>query len=671
MEAFAQKKAANDYYCTIGTRVDLSKAWSCPWQELETYPITPTNFVKDDLWEIPPEWCATFRRRHSKRIIDFSKSIPKGTDVRIAEGLIRRLKRLAILDRFHAVRINNRILSPSTPSTLASNTKLLIKTARYIFQTYSPDSKTSRCPDGPDLFAILTPSEFETLKSSNHTWATSHVQRLNGLFSNDYFDDWPSADVAPNKFKKREDSKAACHFSDEAFTQILRAALWLNSIQLDVLHAYIQLKDIDSTANGGRRRALMVEYRRQSTQSWASTTLQPGTAFPFDVKVVGENNQMVRYSSWPLDTVRALKTLLFRCQTANSILILASTGMRIGELVALTTNALVYRGGQYYLTGHTYKTTDVPSGQSRQWPFPLAAVEAFKAQAELSKALGGNGNLWVNFGGKRNTIEAPDLGAALRIFGKTVAVSNGPDLESFDCAITPHRFRYSLARYVALSLTGATQILFDVLGHKDVETTLGYALADSELAEDINTIVREVKANHVKEVFDNAEHNGGLAAEMVGRIKRDILVRSGKEELDTDDIAEAAAILGEVEMVRPGVLCTAQRLERGACSPTPGVRDVGACTSSCLHHLELGAHRQTRRKKLENLLQLIEGADRGTRVFYQGQIIANFDPFPDLIDEYATDPRLRTALSDCDPRSWVALQEHARCRIDQLMGTMQ
>jgi hypothetical protein len=155
---------------------------------------------------------------------------------------------------------------------------------------------------------------------------------------------------------------------------------------------------------------------------------------------------------------------------------------------------------------------------------------------------------------------------------------------------------------------------------------------------------------------------------MIRKLKADMLVRSGKDELDTDDIAEAAAILGDAELVKPGVLCTAQPLERGACSPIPGVRDIGACTSPCMHHLELAAHHQTRRQNLEYLLENIESADLGFRVFYQGQIIANFGAFPSLIEDYEADPRLRAALSDCDPRKWDGLQADARERLDRIMG---
>jgi hypothetical protein len=119
---------------------------------------------------------------------------------------------------------------------------------------------------------------------------------------------------------------------------------------------------------------------------------------------------------------------------------------------------------------------------------------------------------------------------------------------------------------VALALTGASDVLFTVLGHDDKETTLGYMFRNPEFHADVNKVREEAKFVLAKEVFANSEKNGGLAAPMVRRIKADLLARSARKELDTEELAEAAQILGDAEMVRPGVLCTAQRFERGACS---------------------------------------------------------------------------------------------------------
>jgi hypothetical protein len=43
------------------------------------------------------------------------------------------------------------------------------------------------------------------------------------------------------------------------------------------------------------------------------------------------------------------------------------------------------------------------------------------------------------------------------------------------------------------------------------------------------------------------------------------------------------------------------------------------------------------------------------------------DAFPDLIENHEADPRLQTALSDCDPRTWAGFQADARARLDRIM----
>jgi hypothetical protein len=222
---------------------------------------------------------------------------------------------------------------------------------------------------------------------------------------------------------------------------------------------------------------------------------------------------------------------------------------------------------------------------------------------------------------------------------------------------------------VALPVTGASDVLFTVLGHDDKEMTLGYMFRDPEFHADVNKIREEAKFVLAKEVFANPEKHGGLAAPMVRRVKADLLARSGKKELDTEELAEAAQILGDAVMVRPGVLCTAQRREQGACSSTLGLRDVGASTTVCMHRLETAANRHTRRRQnIDRLFAEIAKADIMTRVYSQGQLIGNLNVFPDLIEEYVADPRLKPAWADFHPKRREGMQTDIRKRLDQIMG---
>jgi hypothetical protein len=84
--------------------------------------------------------------------------------------------------------------------------------------------------------------------------------------------------------------------------------------------------------------------------------------------------------------------------------------------------------------------------------------------------------------------------------------------------------------------------------------------------------------------------------------------------------------------------------------------------------LELAAKRVDRRKNLDFMLNKIVGAELFERAFLHNQILANLQPFPDLIDEFASDPRLQAALADCDPHRWAALESDLRERVDPLLG---
>jgi integrase len=562
-------------------------------------------------------------------------------------------------------------MPPPTPTTWVKKYQQLLRAACYSLHHLNPAQRPSACPDGPTLFASLSPKQLNELKAACPTWANASIARLNGLFAAQLFDDWPASDVATYKCAPRIGSNASESFNDEAFSEIIRAAFWLNDLQGDVLQAFLATKDIVETANGDRRHSLVQEYRRESVRSWASNRLQAGTEFPFWIELSGEAMQMRRYRSWPMETVLSLKSLLFRCQIANMIMIIGSTGMRVGEMAGLGHNSLLRRDGRFFLRERSFKNTDIFDGEARQWPLPEVAVRAFQAQVELATTLGAGDRLWVPVNATRNDRGLPAFGALLRHFGRSVGLRDGSSLSHIDGDISPHRFRFTVARLVALSLTGSSQVLFDVLGHDDVETTLGYALQDPELHEDINKIRAEVKAIRVKDVFDTSEEIGGPAAEIVRRTKADMLARSGKDELETDEIDEAAAILGDAEQVKQGVLCTAQPLERGACSSPLGLRDHSACTPQCLHRLELAAAKQDRRRRVQYILENMNADDVGSLALSLNQIVANFAAFPSLLNDFEDDPQLLAALKNCSPGSFNRLRPELRQRLEKMRGRNQ
>lgn len=618
---------------------DMSRAGSCDWGELSSHRVTPLSTVADDVWVIPTEWVPFHLRPQSYRTIDFTR-ILSASEKFSDHLIIRHAKRIALLDRFQTLRHAGRNLPAPAPATWIKRTKQFIRAARYSMENFPQKASLAPCEVEPSFFAHLSPEQMQELKVACPTWANALIARYNALFHAHLLHDWPASDVALFKPRTQVGSKASQPFNDEAFSEILRAALWLNEIQDDVLRAFLETKDIDATSEGRRRSAEVQAYRRECVQTWESNLLRVGGSFPFWLDLVGRRMSTVRYVSWPVQTVQSLKYLLARCQSANAIILLAVTGMRIGELMALTPEALGRSANGSYLSGSQFKSVDGPSGSTRQWPLPEMASRAFKAQTRLSQALSDGKSLWVFFSGERSGKLVPAINSGIMNFGRSIGVLEGPSLAELDGDITAHRFRFSVARYVALTQEGASQVLFDVLGHQDMEVTMGYALRDPEIHIEINRIRDEVKAIRSTEIFEDAENLGGLAANLVRRTKADLLVRSGKDELDTDDILEAAEILGDAEVVREGILCTAQPLERGACSSNFGLRDHGACTPECLHRLETAAYVQDRKLKVEYILDQIARADFGMREFLLNQLLSNFVGAPGLLSDFVKDERL-------------------------------
>lgn len=664
MSAAEWKRIQEEFHSSIRS-FDMSKVGSCDWEKLSSYRVTPLSTVADDVWVIPTEWVPFHLQTQCARTIDFTRALPASA-VFSDHLIIRHAKRIALLDRFQTLRHAGRTLPAPAPATWVKRTRQFLRAVRYSMENFPQTPMAEPCEMEPSFFGHLSHDEIQELKVACPTWANGLIARYNALHDAQLLDDWPASDVALYKPRSKVRAKASQPFSDEAFSEILRAALWLNEIQDDVLKAFQETKDIDSTFEGRRRSAEVQAFRRECVQNWESDRLKVGHHFPYWLELVGRRMRTVRHESWPLQTVLGLKNLLAKCQSANAIILLAFTGMRIGELVALSQESLVYRAGSAYISGSQFKNVDDPYGRSREWPLPDLATRVFEAQLRLSQALSDGKGLWTFFSGERPGKIVPGVDAGMLNFGRSIGLLEGPSLAELDGDITPHRFRFSVARYVALTQEGASQVLFDVLGHQDMEVTMGYALRDPEIHVEVNRIRDEVKAVRSTEIFEDAEQLGGPAAIIVQRTKADLLVRSGKDELETDDILEAARILGDAEVVRTGILCTAQPLERGACSSSLGLRDHGACTPECLYRLETAAYVQDRKLKVEYLLDKVACADFGTREFLLNQLLSNFVGAPGLLSDFVHDERLIEVCRSIDAQTLALLPQDLQARLASL-----
>lgn len=83
-------------------------------------------------------------------------------------------------------------------------------------------------------------------------------------------------------------------------------------------------------------------------------------------------------------------------------------------------------------------------------------------------------------------------------------------------------FRKTVARLVALALTQAPKVLMDVFGHKSIEMTLYYILADKDLRAEIEKVSRELRILSATQAIaemvandDSVNSYGGPAAGML------------------------------------------------------------------------------------------------------------------------------------------------------------
>ncbi|WP_171237094.1 hypothetical protein [Ruegeria sp. HKCCA6837] len=645
-------------------RLDL--VWSLPWDDVCNLPVMPGFALSDDIVEVPVEMVPPAKTRLSLRQIDFTKALPQNwsRSEHRSEMALRRLKRIALLDLTQTVK-SNRKMSPPQAHTWVARTRLLVRAAKMAlhFDTQEPNA-VSTCPDGVSIFKHLSPAAFQDLRKANPNFFQMNTSRLNAFLMMGLFDDWPAEDVSPKRFK----SQAIQPFNDSAFSQVLRASFFLASIQHDLESCYAEISSITEDDQGRYGQDLVRRVRNEAIQSWRGDILEPGFSFPFELGVPGEARTSKFFSGWPVETLDGVKSLLLLCQCANAQILLSATAGRVSELKVLSKEPLKRSDDDTILVGYTFKETDTPAGEQRHWALPDHAVAAVKRQQSLLRTFGKTGPyLW--WSKENNTTEISGMEQSVALFGSRVRTLNGVALGELDGKLTTHRFRKTLSRLVGLALEGANNILFDVLGHTDMDVTLGYMLSDAEFQADAEKVRQEHKHLLRVRIVNEIDECGGPSAPRIRVARDELRARGIREDLGDDDPELLLAVLPNIQQVGPERYCTAGDMENGLCSKFTGQRDVGACNSSCIFRLEMAASRQDRKEAIRNALQLLSGdVGRGIRVYFQSQIIGNLSVFESTIDEFLDDKRFKDALFDCEKRLFAPLPPSTREKLAQLVG---
>ncbi len=157
-------------------------------------------------------------------------------------------------------------------------------------------------------------------------------------------------------------------------------------------------------------------------------------------------------------TDEALETMRDNCETLRDLALidmLASTGMRVGEMVLLDRNDINFEERECVVLG---------KGNKERMVY-FDARTKIHLQNYLSKRTDENSALFVSLKSPYNRLEIGGVEARLRELGKRLSIPK----------VHPHKFRRTLAT-MAIDKGMPIEQLQQLLGHQRIDTTLQYAM---------------------------------------------------------------------------------------------------------------------------------------------------------------------------------------------------
>jgi integrase len=434
---------------------------------------------------------------------------------------------------------------------------------------------------------------------------------------------------------------------------------------------------------------------------WVDASGRRIDALPFPLKLnqLGASRRKARQEAivafeWPPRNAAQVLGLCRTLQAAHMFITGLSIGARRTELGTLKRTCVQYaKDGRPYADGRTFKLVRRHDGEERDWQLPDLAVQAIEQQVRLVslfECLSGIGHpedpdkfkagdhLWgQGGGGGRGSRHAPlsnaAIGSCLHEYAQALRMDKAPGGQ----ALRPHRFRKTLARLVALAITHAPKVLQDVFGHKSIEMTLYYILADKDLVAEIEEVAKELRVMRAQEVIQGMVSGeeaqaavykaagasstttiglslggyGGSAAMTVQRavnMHRENAHRRGDDwgAAEVRELAEILTMQGRTwQLVRPGVLCTKAIGQAGPCNKKRGQPEPARCQTKCDYRLEEAWHREDVDATIAEALQLYEDElERGEDLvaeLWAGQVRANIGRFPDLEAKWMVNSNVR------------------------------
>jgi len=313
-----------------------------------------------------------------------------------------------------------------------------------------------------------------------------------------------------------------------------------------------------------------------------------------------KDGRMFEAFRWPLNGYWDLMNFVSVLQNCHAWLLCLLNGPRASSVFSLQEDCLQTQSdGSCRLSGMQYKTRAGRMGRARDWPVPALLVQALQQQILLSKLI--------------KQLARPDDPTSLgtHIFVAMNKTVFGQELKTINSNLTllatrfdllhllekgervhTHRFRKTIARLIALSLTSAQTILMDLFGHADPEMSLRrYILSDKLILADVQRVQRELVVLLAKDAVDTADELGGKMGDRVRQAVAEYKRVERKSELDPKDAFELAEILtlngSSWAVVMPGIICALPVGATGPCAQRQGGRDPANCQAGCDHQLLL------------------------------------------------------------------------------------
>lgn len=527
-------------------------------------------------------------------------------------------------------------------------------------------------------FALIQPSDFATLPKTFAARCATELRRMDQLCGRGVWLDAPmlerdptaTVDPAQPPKEAEPDQKPDPHLPlpDDYVAQMGHRSLWiiehLGPFLLDVgeelLTEWRKSAHVGNSSKSSRKKILLSVLAARNAgdpTDLASAPLRcPEPPFTIRLSTHGEKagrrfksaaaanasddgdaDECLEPIKWPPHNLAHFTGLCGVLQGAHFFIASMAMAARQSESMDLRRDCVVYgNDGQWRAAGRTFKLVQAFEGEIRDWDLPEAAARAIEQQARLARMLEQmpwtddlsallnpeftafkGDHLWCRIGsGGTNPREVPrDPNKFLRKFARMLDM----DAEPSGQPLRTHRFRKTIARLAALAIDEAPLMLKHLFGHKDIEMTLHYILADKALAAEIEQIIKElhmmrakapVEAFVARLVNSEARKHGadeidvdyaGYGGKAVDRLAdtveryRDQAVAGGRmrnssEDFGADQIDDVVRILtGDgtyFNLVRPGVFCTKRLGEWGPCSRKKGQADRSNCQETCDHRLE-------------------------------------------------------------------------------------